>query len=86
MVELAQREKIIIHMLNIMNNPQLQNAPLEIRTKALQSVLLVAGYEWNENEMTDLMNSVTAETNSGMQSALKMLDKFGFAMKGLRKI
>lgn len=72
--------------MNIMNNPALFDIPFEVRTAALQSVLLVCGYTWNEPEMIDLMDAIGAETNYANQSSLKNLQKLGPLMKGLSKL
>jgi hypothetical protein len=86
MAELTDREKKIVHSMNVMLNPALKDVPFDIKTKALQSVLLVAGYQWDENEMTDLMAAISAETKAGNQSALALLGKYGNMFKGLNKL
>lgn len=86
LAELSERERKIVHAMNVMLNPQLQNVPFNIKTSALQSVLLAAGYTWDELEMTDLMQAISAETKAGMQNALGILGKYGSALKGLDKL
>ena len=86
MAELTDREKKIIHAMNVMNNPTYGNAPFEIKTKALQAVLLVAGYDWNEEEMTDIMQAIGKEIEDAQKASLKMLDKYKNQFKGLGKI
>ena len=83
MAELTDREKKIVHAMNIMNNPQFSQAPFELKTNALKSVLLVCGYKWNEEEMTDIMWAIGAEIKAENQNALKMLDKYKDQFKGL---
>lgn len=86
MAELTDREKKIIHMVNTMNNPTYKDAPFQLKTTVLQSVLLSAGYEWNESEMTDLMQAIGEEVKSAYQHGLKLLDKYKDNFKGLNKI
>lgn len=86
MVELTDREKRIVHIMNVMNNPAFANAPLELRTKAVQTTLLTCGYKWNEHEMTDLVDSITAEITHFNQSTLKMLDKYKIDFKNLKQL
>ena len=86
MVELTERERRIVHAMNIMNNPGLKNAPFDIKTKALQSVLLVYGFTWDMQDMTDLMQAITAEVEAGQQHVLKMLGKYGHLLDGMGKL
>ena len=86
MVELTLREKQIIHAMNVMLNPALKDVPFNVKTQALQATLLSAGYTWNEDEMTDLMDSIAEETKGGFQNALKLLDRFKDQIKFLNKI
>lgn len=86
MVEFTQREKIIVHAMNTMLNPSLKDVPFDLKTKALKATLLCAGYTWNEQEMTDIMDAIAEETKGGFQNALKLLDRFKGQIKGLNKI
>lgn len=86
MVEFTDREKKIIHAMNVMNNPAYNEAPFDLKTKALQSVLLVAGYTWNEDEMTDIMQAIGKECEDANKAGLKMLDKYKHLFKGLGKL
>lgn len=62
--------------MNVMNNPAYANAPFDLKTKALQAVLLVAGYKWNEDEMTDIMMAIGVEVENANKNGLKLLDKY----------
>lgn len=86
MVEFTQREKILVHTMNIMNNPALKDVPSKQKTQALQAILLVCDYEWNENEMIDLMNAIGEETTYANKSTMGKLFKFKDVMKGLKKL
>jgi hypothetical protein len=86
MVEFTEREKKLVHAMNLMNNPLYKDVPFEIKTRALQSVFLVLDYEWNESEMTDMMDAIAQETTFGNQSALKVLGKYGHMIKGIKKL
>ena len=86
MVELTDREKKIVHVLNIMYNPILNDAPFEIKQQALQAVVLVRGFTWDANEMNDLLLALNAEIQDGQKAAFKMLGKYGEGLKGLRKL
>ena len=86
MVEFTQREKIIVHAMNTMLNPSLKDAPFDLKTNALKATLLCAGYTWNEQEMTDIMDAIAEETKGGFQNALKLLDRFKGQIKELNKI
>ena len=83
MAEFTQREKIIVHAMNIMNNPAFASAPFDLKTKALQSQLMLCGYEWNENEMIDIMNAINSATQEASQGALKLLSKYKINFKDL---
>lgn len=84
MVEFTQREKIIVHAMNIMNNPSFVKAPFDLKTRALQSQLMLCGYQWDENQMIDIMNGIGAETQTASQGALKLLDKYKISLKDLK--
>ena len=84
MVEFTQREKILVHSMNIMNNPMFASAPFDLKTRALQSQLMLCGYKWDENEMIDLMNAIGEETKVASQGALKLLDKYKMPLKDLK--
>lgn len=86
MVEFTQREKIIVHAMNTMLNPSLKEVPFDLKTNALKATLLCAGYTWNEQEMTDIMDAIGEETKGGFQNALKLLDRFKGQIKSLNKI
>jgi len=86
LVEFTQREKIIVHAMNTMLNQDLKKVPFELKTNALKAVLLSAGYTWNEQEMTDIMDGIAEETKGGFQNALKLLDRFKGQIAGLNKI
>jgi len=83
MAKLSDREKKIVLAMNVMNNPAYKNAPFDLKTRALQAVLLSAGYKWDEHEMTDLMWAIGAEIKAANEHALKMLDKYKDHFKGL---
>ena len=84
MVEFTQREKMLVHAMNIMNNPAFAQAPFDLKTRALQSQLMLCGYKWNENEMIDLMNGIGEETRVASSGALKLLDKYKISLKDLK--
>lgn len=86
MAELTLREKQIIHAVNVMNNPTYKNAPFDLKTVALQAVLLSAGYKWNEPEMIDLMQAIGLEVKDAYEHGLKMLDKYKNNFKGLNQL
>ena len=86
MVEFTLREKQIVHAMNIMNNPALSDIDFELKTQALQSVLLICGYEWNENEMIDLMQAIGQESNYANQSSMRALHKHKDIFKRLTKL
>lgn len=86
MAEFTQREKNIIHAINVMNNPAYSKAPFDIKTVALQAVLLSAGYKWNEPEMIDLMQAIGLEIKDAYEHGLKMLDKYKDQFKGLNQL
>jgi len=66
-----------------MNSPSYKSAPFELKTTVLQSVLLSAGYTWNEAEMIDLQLAISEEIKSAYQHGLKLLDKYKDNFKGL---
>lgn len=72
--------------MNTMLNPSLKDVPFDLKTNALKATLLCAGYTWNEQEMTDIMDGIAEETKGGFQNALKLLDRFKSQIKGLNKI
>lgn len=86
MVEFTQREKIIVHSMNVMLNPSLKDVPFNLKTQALQATLLCAGYTWNESEMIDIMDAIAEETKGGFANALKLLDRFKPQLDRLNKI
>ena len=72
--------------MNVMNNPAYANAPFELKTKAIQATLKICNYDWNDDEMTDLVDSITNEIAHFNQSTLKMLDKYKIDFRSLPKL
>ena len=86
MAELTEREKRIVHSMNIMNNSTLFDAPFEVRTNALKATLLSCGYTWNEDEMIDLMNAIGAESKHFESSTKRLLGKYGHLLDNVNKL
>jgi hypothetical protein len=83
MVELTEREKTIVHTMNILMNPMTKSAPLDVRVIALKSMLGFSGINAEEDFLKDLTHSVEATMNESMGKGLKFLDKHKESMKGM---
>ena len=76
MVELTDREKKIVILQNVMANPEMKGVPFETQQATTKAMWLVMGFEWNDDEITDMllaMNEVHKETHS---AAMGKLDKY----------
>lgn len=86
MVELQDREIKIVHAMHVLLNPELQEVPWDIKLRTIQAQLLVHGLEWNEDEMTDIVNGINAELKATIASAMKNLGKYSHLLKNMRKL
>jgi len=86
MVELSEREVKIVHIMHTILNPELKDVPWEIKLRTIQAQLLVHGVEWNEEEITDIVEGIKGELKATIQSAMKNLGKYGHLLKGMRKL
>lgn len=85
MAELQDREIKIVHAMHVLLNPELREVPWEIKLRTIQAQLLVHGLEWNEDEMTDLVNAINQELKDTIASAMKNLGKYQHLLKNFKK-
>lgn len=84
MVELTDREKIIVHAIYSLINPQLQSAPFEVRRNAIYATLSLRNLNPTEHELTDIVQAINMETKDINSAALGVLGKYGHLLKGLK--
>jgi len=73
MVELTERERTIVHVMNFMMNPMTKNAPLETRAVALKAMIGVQGINATTDFCQDISHAVEAEMNLAQGKGLKFL-------------
>lgn len=84
MAELTPREKTIIHIMNVMMNPQTKNVPLDMKVQAILFIIKVKNLPFEIPELKDLSHAIEAEQNSIMQEAFGLLAKHPELAKNLQ--
>ncbi len=83
MAELSERELKIIHIMHSLINYNLKDVPFEIRKNMILGTLKIRNIEYDEREITDLVQAVNAETKFVTQNALGLLGKYGHLLKDM---
>lgn len=86
MVELTEREKKIIHAMNVMRNPQLYTTPPETKKDIIIMTLKIRGMVFDESEIIDLIYAVNDEVNLSVANGLGLLNRFAPMLKGIDKL
>ena len=76
MVELTDREKKIIILQSVMANPEMKEVPFETQQAATKAMWLVMGFEWNDDEITDMLLAINEVHKETQSAAMGKLDKY----------
>lgn len=76
MVELTDREKKIVILQNVMANPEMKSVPFETQQAATKAMWLVMGFDWNDDEITDMLLAINEVHKETHDSAMGKLDKY----------
>lgn len=85
MPELFERERKIITILLTVCNPlpEVRSQPQDAKEQLIREALRAKGLSFNEPELVELINLITKETQSTVQSLFGMLQKKGIDWKTL---
>jgi len=83
MVELTEREKTIVHVMNFMMNPMTKNVPIDTRAVALKAMIGIQGINATVEFCQDISHAVEAEMNLAQGKGLKFLDENKEMLKGI---
>jgi len=85
MPELFERERKIITILLTVCNPlpEVRNQPQNVKEQLIREALRAKGLQFNEAELVELVNLITKETQTTVQSLFGFLQKRGIDWKAL---
>jgi len=82
-MELSDREIKIIHAMDSLINPALKDVPFDMRRKVCEATLAIRKIDYNEDELTDIVQAITAEKKLTDANAIGLLGKYGHLLKGI---
>lgn len=83
MAEFTPREIKIIQTMNVLRNPHLSHAPPELKKTLLVTQLQICGIQFDETEIIDIANGITAEINETVNKSLGVFNRLAPHMKGI---
>lgn len=84
MVEFTEREKSIIHLMNMLMNPQTKHIPLDLRVKALSAICLIRKIPYDEDFFKDMSHGIDDEIQQSMNEGFGFLNKHPELMKHIK--
>lgn len=84
MVELTEREQLIVYVMYTILNPELQYEDFEGKKNVLYALLGLNGINTTDDELVDLVNACNGVFNHGKGKAFGILARHGFKLKGLK--
>ena len=87
MVELTEREKVIILELGIMFNPQIKAVPFNLKVLALKTLLETRNISISEDELKDISVAIEKEQQDSISEGFGFLNKhkeIGEALKDFK--
>ena len=82
-MELSDREIKIIHAMDSLINPALKDVPFDMRLNVCKATLAIRKIDFNEDEMTDIVQAVNAEKKLTDSNAVGLLGKYGHLLRGI---
>lgn len=83
MVELTERERTIVHVMNFMMNPQTKQVPIDTRAVALKAMIGIQGINASVEFCQDISHAVEDEMNLAQGKGFKFLDENKDMLKSL---
>ncbi len=71
MVEFTEREKTVIHLMNLFQNPQTRDIPFDLKIQSLMATCLLRKIPYDGDAMKDMA--------TGIDEEIKLTIKEGFA-------
>lgn len=86
MFEFTDREKKIIHTMNVLRNPQLSNVSPQTKKNLVIMALNLRNIKFDEKEIIDISYAITNEVNSAITDGLAFLDKHKESLEALKHL
>lgn len=83
MVELTEREKTIVHVMNFMMNPLTKSVPIDTRAVALKAMIGIQGINASIEFCQDISHAVEDEMKLAQGKGFKFLDENKELLKGV---
>ena len=83
MVELTEREKTIVHVMNFMMNPQTKSVPIDTRAVALKAMIGIQGINASIEFCQDISHAVDEEMKMAQGKGFKFLDSHKDMLKNI---
>ena len=83
MVELAPREKAIVHTMFFMMNPQTMRVPINLRAAALSTMLKIRKLNFEVSELQDFTHAIEQEQKDAISEGFGFLNAHPEIMKSL---
>jgi len=83
MVELTERERTIVHVMNFMMNPTTKHVPLDTRAVALKGMIGIQGINASTEFCQDISHAVEDEMKQSQGKGFKFLDENKDLLKNL---
>lgn len=86
MAEFSDREIKIIHTMHSLINFNLKDVPFAVRKSMIMATLKVRGLDYTEQEITDIVLAINAETKLITQNAMALLGKYSNVLKDMGQV
>ena len=86
MAEFTDREIKIVHAMHSLINFNLRDVPFAVRKSMIMATLKVRGLDYTEQEITDIVLAINAETKLITENALGLLGKYGNILKDMGQV
>ena len=86
MAEFSEREIKIVHAMHSLINFNLKDVPFGIRKSMIMATLKVRGLDYTEQEITDIVLAINAETKLITQNAMALLGKYASMLKDMGQV
>ena len=83
MVELTERERTIVHVMNFMMNPLTKQVPIDTRAVALKAMIGIQGINATVEFCQDISHTVEEEMKQAQGKGFKFLDQNKDMLKGI---
>ncbi len=84
MVEFTEREKTVIHLMNMLMNPLIKDIPMELRVQALAATCLVRNIPYDKETMEDMSLGIKTEIELAIKEGYGFLNKHPDLLKHIK--